>query len=76
MSGKSHHANATYQGNFDNIDDVLYVSLDNLWFENHRLEELVEFLYTHGVMHIYFDEVHKYRIGRHCSNTSMTVILT
>ena len=46
---------------FDNIDDVLYVSLDNLWFENHRLEELVEFLYTHGVMHIYFDEVHKYK---------------
>ncbi len=46
---------------FDNIDDVLYVSLDNLWFENHRLEDLVEFLYTHGVTHLYFDEVHKYR---------------
>ncbi len=46
---------------FDNIDDVLYVSLDNLWFENHRLEELVEFLYTHGVTHIYFDEVHRYK---------------
>lgn len=46
---------------FDNIDDVLYVSLDDLWFENHSLEELVEFLYTHGVMHIYFDEVHKYK---------------
>lgn len=46
---------------FDNIDDVLYVSLDNLWFENHKLEELVEFLYTHGVVHIYFDEVHRYK---------------
>lgn len=46
---------------FDNIDNVLYISLDNLWFENHRLEELVEFLYTHGVVHIYFDEVHKYK---------------
>ncbi len=46
---------------FENIDDVLYVSLDNLWFENHRLEDLVEFLYTHGVMHIYFDEVHRYK---------------
>ena len=46
---------------FDNIDDVLYVSLDNLWFENHRLEDLVEFLYTHGVEHIYFDEVHRYK---------------
>lgn len=46
---------------FDNIDDVLYVSLDNLWFENHRLEELVEFLYTHGITYIYFDEVHRYK---------------
>lgn len=46
---------------FDNPDEALYVSLDNLWFENHRLEELVEFLYTHGVMHIYFDEVHRYK---------------
>lgn len=46
---------------FDNIDDVLYVSLDNLWFNNHNLEDLVEFLYTHGVTHIYFDEVHKYK---------------
>lgn len=46
---------------FDNIeDDVLYVSLDNLWFENHRLEASVELLYTHDVMHIYFDEVHKH----------------
>ena len=44
----------------NNIDEVLYVSLDNLWFQNHSVEELVEFLYTHGVNHIYFDEVHKY----------------
>ena len=46
---------------FKNIDEVLYVSLDNLWFENHGLDELVEFLYTHGVTNIYFDEVHRYR---------------
>ena len=46
---------------FSNINDVIYVSLDNLWFENHELEELVEFLYTHGILHIYFDEVHRYR---------------
>lgn len=46
---------------FENIDNVLYVSLDNLWFENHKLEELVEFLYTRGVVHIYFDEVHRYK---------------
>ena len=46
---------------FGNVDDALYVSLDNLWFENHRLEELVEFLYTHGVANLYLDEVHKYK---------------
>lgn len=46
---------------FGNVDDALYVSLDNLWFENHRLEELVEFLYTHGIVNIYLDEVHKYK---------------
>ncbi len=46
---------------FPDLEKVFYVSLDNLWFENHRLEELVEFLYTHGVVHIYFDEVHRYK---------------
>lgn len=46
---------------FKNINDVLYVSLDNLWFDNHKLEELVEFLYTHGVTYVYFDEVHRYK---------------
>ncbi len=46
---------------FVNVDSVLYVSLDNLWFETHKLEDLVEFLYTHGVTHVYFDEVHRYK---------------
>ena len=46
---------------FGNIDEALYVSLDNLWFESHSPEELVEYLYAHGVVNIYFDEVHRYR---------------
>lgn len=46
---------------FGRIDDALYVSLDNLWFNTYKLEDLVEFLYTHGVMHIYLDEVHRYK---------------
>lgn len=45
---------------FENYDDVLYVSLDNLWFQNHKLEDLVEYLYTRGICHIYLDEVHRY----------------
>ena len=40
---------------FGKIDDALYVSLDNLWFNTYKLEDLVEFLYTHGVIHIYLD---------------------
>lgn len=46
---------------FGNIDEALYVSLDNLWFESRSPEELVEYLYAHGVVNIYFDEVHRYR---------------
>ena len=46
---------------FDHVENVLYVSLDNMWFNNHHLEDLVEFLYTHGVTHLYFDEVHKHK---------------
>ena len=46
---------------FRNPDDVLYVSLDNLWFNSHSLEDLVEFLYTHGITTICFDEVHRYK---------------
>ena len=46
---------------FRNPDEVLYVSLDNLWFNSHSLEELVEFLYTHGVTTVCFDEVHRYK---------------
>jgi len=49
------------QENFANINDAFYVSLDDLWFENHNIEELVEFLYTHGVKTLFLDEVHKYR---------------
>jgi predicted AAA+ superfamily ATPase len=45
---------------FKNPDDTLWVSLDNLWFQNHSLLELVDYLYTHGMTTIFFDEVHKY----------------
>lgn len=45
---------------FKNPDDTLWVSLDNLWFQNHSLLELVDYLYAHGMTTIFFDEVHKY----------------
>mgnify|MGYP002623666150 CR=1 FL=1 len=39
---------------------AFYASLDNIWFSTHTLPELVEYLYTHGVTHLFLDEVHKY----------------
>ena len=45
---------------FTDLDKVMYVSLDNIWFGTHKLEDLVEFLYTHGVTHLFLDEVHRY----------------
>lgn len=45
---------------FANPDDTIWISLDNLWLKNHSLPELVEYLYVHGMRHIFFDEVHKH----------------
>ncbi|MFZ1237588.1 MAG: AAA family ATPase [Prevotella sp.] len=46
--------------NFANIDDALWISLDNIWFKTHSLLELVEYLYSHGLRYLFVDEVHKY----------------
>lgn len=46
--------------NFEQTDRVLYVSLDNLWFSIHSLDDLVEYHYTHGGTHLFLDEVHRY----------------
>ena len=45
---------------FPKKNEALYVSLDNLWFKTHTLEELVAYEYAHGVTHLFLDEVHKY----------------
>ena len=45
---------------FPDRTKAFYASLDNVWFSSHTLTELVEYLYTHGVTHIFLDEVHKY----------------
>lgn len=42
----------------DALEKVLYVSLDNLWFANHKLMELVEYHYSHGGTHLFIDEIH------------------
>lgn len=45
---------------FPDDSKVLYVSLDNMWFANNSLADLVEYHYTHGGTYLFLDEVHKY----------------
>ena len=46
---------------YSNPDEAFYVSLDHFWFQNHTLQDLVEYLYSRGISEIYLDEVHKYK---------------
>lgn len=39
---------------------AIYLSLDDIYFTEHRFIEVVEQLQTRGVTHFYLDEVHKY----------------
>lgn len=45
---------------FPGNEQAVYVSLDNLWFTEHRLIELVEYHLLHGGTHLFVDEVHRY----------------
>lgn len=45
---------------FTDKDKALYLSLDNLWFETHSINDLIEYHYTHGGTHLFLDEVHYY----------------
>ena len=46
--------------NYEDIDQTLYASLDNLWFATHGLMELVDWADRHGISRLYLDEVHRY----------------
>ena len=46
---------------YDNINEVLYVSADDLYFSNHRLYDLAVELTRNGKKKLYIDEIHKYR---------------
>lgn len=50
------HIKETFKG--ANLDKVLYVSLDNLWFSNHDLQNVIEYHYLHGGTHLFIDEIH------------------
>lgn len=44
----------------NDLNRVLYVSLDNIYFSNNSLVELAENFVRHGGTHLFLDEVHKY----------------
>ncbi|MBS1777269.1 MAG: ATP-binding protein [Bacteroidetes bacterium] len=46
--------------NFPNRSKALYVSLDNIWFTQNTLLELVDYFHAHGGTHLFLDEVHRY----------------
>lgn len=58
--GKSTLIKQHIKETFADDSKVLYVSLDNMWFANNNLADLVEYHYTHGGTHLFLDEVHKY----------------
>ena len=46
--------------NYQDIDNTLYASLDDLWFSSHSLIDLVDWADSHGIHRLYLDEVHRY----------------
>lgn len=46
--------------NYEDIDQTLYASLDDLWFSTHSLMDLVDWAHQHGISRLYLDEVHRY----------------
>ena len=53
------HIKEAFRGK--DLERVLYVSLDNLWFSTHDIYDVVEYHYTHGGTHIFIDEIHYYK---------------
>ena len=48
--------------NYEDIDQTLYASPDNLWFATNSLMELVDWADRHGISRLYLDEVHRYEL--------------
>ena len=45
---------------YDNIDETLFVTADDLYFSEHRIFDLAMEFYQHGGKKLYIDEIHKY----------------
>lgn len=46
---------------YANSDEALYISLDDLYFSEHKLIDLVNYFIERGGKHLFIDEVHKYK---------------
>ena len=46
---------------FDNLDETLYVSADNMYFAGHTLYELAGSFFSQGGKRLYIDEIHIYK---------------
>lgn len=57
-TGKSTMLLQHIKESFPEPGKALYVSLDDLWFATHSLDDLIEYHYSHGGTHIFFDEIH------------------
>ena len=44
----------------NDIEKTLYVTLDNIWFSNNSLYEMVDTFVKKGGLYLFLDEVHKY----------------
>lgn len=60
-SGKTTMIMQHIQRVFPDKSTVLYCSVDHLWFASNTLLDLAEYAYTHGITHLFFDEIHKYQ---------------
>jgi predicted AAA+ superfamily ATPase len=45
---------------FPKNNSALYISLDDIWFAEHKLHELIDDFVKRGGTHLFLDEVHKY----------------
>ena len=45
---------------YDNINETLFVTADDLYFAEHKLFDLAMDFYQHGGKKLYIDEIHKY----------------
>jgi len=45
---------------FPQSNSALYISLDDIWFSEHKLHELIDSFVKRGGTHLFLDEVHKY----------------